>query len=103
MDQGAGAAKLSVASVIARTKAVLGEESREQTCQEKVGDGGTLESAIAAADFALPEGWRDEVRADLAAQLEAGGTLYGCHDDGTLFARTKAGDQVISLSVDSDS
>ncbi len=60
-------------------------------------------ACIAAADFTLPGGWRDEVRADLAAQLEAGGTLYGCHDDGTLFARTKAGDQVISRSVDRDS
>lgn len=43
----------------------------------------------------LPKGWREEIRADLAAQLEAGGTLYGTRADGAYIARTKDGDRVI--------
>lgn len=51
----------------------------------------------------FPKGWRDEVRADLAAQLDAGGTLYGVRADGAYIARTKHGDRVISLpDQDSD-
>ena len=44
----------------------------------------------------FPKDWRDEIRADLAAQLEAGGTLYGVRADGAYIARTKHGDRVIS-------
>ncbi len=36
-----------------------------------------------------PEDWRDQIKADLAAQLEAGGTLYGFRPDGTCTARTR--------------
>ena len=39
--------------------------------------------------------WRDRIKADLAAQVEAGGTLYGIRPDGTWIARTRDGDRVI--------
>ena len=39
--------------------------------------------------------WRDRIKADLAAQLEAGGTLYGYRDDGAYVATTKHGDLII--------
>jgi len=42
-----------------------------------------------------PEDWRDQIKAGLAAQLEAGGTLYGFRPDGTCIARTLEGSQVI--------
>lgn len=45
----------------------------------------------------FPKDWREQIKADLAAQLEAGGTLYGVRADGAYIARTKHGDQVISL------
>ena len=41
------------------------------------------------------EAWRERIKADLAAQIEAGGTLYGRRKDGAYVARTKAGDRVI--------
>ena len=41
------------------------------------------------------DAWRDRVRADLAAQVEAGGTLYGFRKDGAYIARTKNGDRII--------
>lgn len=40
--------------------------------------------------------WRDRVKADLAAQVEAGGTLYGFRHDGTYVARTKNGDEFVT-------
>ncbi len=43
----------------------------------------------------FPKGWRDEIRADLAAQVEAGGTLYGVRSDGVYIARTRDGDRVL--------
>ncbi len=43
--------------------------------------------------------WRREVEADLAAQVRAGGTLYGYRRDGAYVARTRNGDQVIRLPV----
>ena len=42
-----------------------------------------------------PKDWREQIKADLAAQVEAGGTLYGIRPDGTWIARTKDGDRVI--------
>jgi len=46
-----------------------------------------------------PTGWRDEIKADLTAQLEAGGTLYGIRSlDGAYVARSKNGDRVIKLA-----
>ncbi|MDE0415886.1 MAG: hypothetical protein OXI95_02980 [bacterium] len=42
-----------------------------------------------------PKDWRDQIRADLAAQVEAGGTLYGVRSDGAYIARTKHGDRVL--------
>ena len=44
----------------------------------------------------FPDDWRDRIKADLAAQLAAGGTLYGVRSDGAYIARTKDGDRVIS-------
>lgn len=44
----------------------------------------------------FPESWREEIKADLAAQVEAGGTLYGVRSDGAYIARTKEGDRVLS-------
>ena len=43
----------------------------------------------------FPKDWRDQIKADLAAQIEAGGTLYGVRSDGAHIARTKDGDWVI--------
>ena len=43
----------------------------------------------------FPTDWRDQIKADLAAQLEAGGTLYGVRSDGAYIARTKDGDRVL--------
>ena len=43
----------------------------------------------------FPKGWRDEIKAALAAQVEAGGTLYGVRSDGAYIARTKEGDRVL--------
>ena len=42
-----------------------------------------------------PADWREQIKADLAAQLEAGATLYGVRSDGAYIARTKDGDRVI--------
>lgn len=42
-----------------------------------------------------PKDWRDQIKADLAAQVEAGGTLYGVRSDGAYIARTKQGDRVL--------
>ena len=43
----------------------------------------------------FPKDWRDRIRADLSAQLEAGGTLYGVRSDGAYIARTRDGDRVL--------
>ena len=42
-----------------------------------------------------PRHWREQIKADLAAQVEAGGTLYSFEPDGTWIARTRDGDRVI--------
>ena len=44
-----------------------------------------------------PADWREQIKADLAAQIEAGGTLYAFRPDGTCIARTRDGDRVIKL------
>ena len=43
-----------------------------------------------------PRNWRDQIKADLAAQVEAGGTLHGVRSDGARIERTKDGDRVLS-------
>ena len=43
----------------------------------------------------FPENWREEIKADLAAQVVAGGTLYGVRSDGAYIARTADGDRVL--------
>lgn len=40
--------------------------------------------------------WRDRIKADLAAQVQAGGTLYGYRQDGAYIARTRSGDEVVT-------
>lgn len=45
----------------------------------------------------FPKGWRDEIKADLKAQLRAGGTLYGVRSDGAYVARTMVGEEVLSM------
>ena len=40
--------------------------------------------------------WRDRIKADLAAQIQAGGTLYGYRQDGAYIARTRNGDEVVT-------
>ena len=47
-----------------------------------------------------PKDWREHIKADLASQLEAGGTLYGVRSDGAYIARTKHGDRVIRPPAD---
>ena len=42
-----------------------------------------------------PKDWRDQIKADLAAQVEAGGTLYGVRSDGAYIARTREGDRML--------
>ena len=37
----------------------------------------------------FPKDCRDQIKADLAAQLEAGGTLYGVRVDGAYVARSR--------------
>ena len=43
-----------------------------------------------------PPGWRERIKADLAAQLEAGATLYCRREDGAFVARSKHGDVVLA-------
>ena len=42
-----------------------------------------------------PEDWRERIKADLATQPEAGGTLCGYRPDGTCIARTRDGTRVL--------
>ena len=45
----------------------------------------------------FPKDWRDQIKADLADQLAAGGTLYGFRSDGAYIARTRDGDRVLRM------
>lgn len=45
------------------------------------------------------DAWRDRIKADLAAQVEAGGTLYGYRRDGAYIARTRDGDRIVTPGV----
>ena len=57
---------------------------------------------VKAEDTGPPEepvrkaAWRDRIKADLAAQVEAGGTLYGYRRDGAYVARTRSGDEIVT-------
>ena len=46
------------------------------------------------------EGWQDQIKADLAAQLAAGGTLYGIRSGGSYVERTKDGNRVLDKPWD---
>jgi len=48
----------------------------------------------------FPKDWREQIKANLAAQVEAGGTLYGVRSDGAYIARTKEGDRVLKKPGD---
>ena len=48
----------------------------------------------------FPKDWREQIKADLAAQVEAGGTLYGVRSDGAYIAQTKEGDRVLKKPGD---
>ena len=54
------------------------------------------ETAAPPEKSGRPKDWRDQIKADLAAQLEAGATLCGVRSDGACIARTKDGDRVLS-------
>ena len=54
------------------------------------------ETAVPPEKLGRPKDWREQIKADLAAQVEAGATLYGIRSDGAYIARTKDGDTVIS-------
>ena len=43
----------------------------------------------------FPKDWRNQIKADLAARLDAGGTLYGVRMDGACVARSRDGDRVL--------
>ncbi len=54
------------------------------------------ETAAAPPDVpGCPKNWRDQIKADLAAQVEAGGTLFGFRPDGSYIARSRDGDRVM--------
>ena len=56
------------------------------------------ETAVPPPDIpGFPKDWRDQIRADLADQLAAGGTLYGVRSDGAYIARTRDGDRVLRM------
>ena len=42
------------------------------------------------------DAWRDRIKADLAAQVQSGGTLYGYRKDGAYIARTRVGDRIVT-------
>ena len=100
MGRTASARRLTVASVIKAGEAVL--EERSAACQQpdpraKDSRGGAeLQSILSECEHALSDGYQDEIKAHLAAELEAGATLYGRRHDGAYVARTKSGDRVIS-------
>ena len=52
------------------------------------------ETDVDAKVSAEESAWRERVKADLAAQLEAGGQIYGRRRDGAYVVRTKNGDQI---------
>ena len=56
-------------------------------------ENGTAKESLEIPGF--PGDRRERIKADLAAQLAAGGTLYGFRSDGAYIARTKNGDRVI--------
>lgn len=45
-----------------------------------------------------PDDWSEQIKADLAAQLEVGGTLYGFRPDSTCLARTRDRTRVHKLA-----
>ena len=108
MGEDVGSSKLTAASVVAAADVVLKEqpaacESPTLTRQQSASSEVNLESIVAATKSALPDGWQDEVRADLEAQLEAGATLYDFLEDGTIIARTKSGNRVVPRVFDDNS
>ena len=107
MNQDTGNSSAFAASGTSSTGIARKKVPSEASVGTLVRDGGeefdvAAEAVLATADLALPEGWRDRVRAELVAQVERGGTLYTRREDGSYVARTKSGDRVISRSTRTD-
>ena len=100
MGRIASARKLSAASAIDAAEAALEERSvvcpRPDSRAEKTEGEAELRSILSECKHALPDGYQDEIRAHLEAELDAGATLYGRRRDGAYVARTKSGDRLIS-------
>ena len=100
MGRTVSARKLSVASGIDAAETVLKERSAECGSVEPAHKEGakrevSLESVLAGSKYAPPEGYQDEIRAHLEAELEAGATLYDFPEDGSCVALTSSGEQVV--------
>ena len=67
-------------------------ESGDTACAEGDADASDVEPPPPPG---WPADWQDEIKADLARQVEAGATLYGYRPDGQYVARSKHGDRVI--------
>ena len=91
-------ARTRVDPVLAITgKRVLSRELKGVTVEGMVGGMSKRRHAPAPPPDipGRPKDWREQIKADLAAQIEAGGTLYGVRSDGAYIARTKQGDRVL--------
>ena len=55
----------------------------------------TISQNAAPPKAGRPADWQEEIKADLARQVEAGATLCGVRRDGAEIARSKSGDRVI--------
>lgn len=62
------------------------------------GMGENKNASVPAEKTGRPKDWRDQIKTDPAARVEAGATLYGIRSDGAYIARTKAGDRVVPRS-----
>ena len=108
MGRTASARELSVTSVIDAAEAVVKERSAERESPETAHVAGAERSVshkglFAGSQFAPPEGYQDEIRAHLEAELEAGATLYDFPKDGSCVALTKSGAQVVRQPRTEDS
>ena len=107
MGPTASARKLSVASAIAAAEAELKERPSSSRypapTPSQIGQQeSALEEILSECRHGPPEGYQDEIRAYLEAQVEAGATLVDCREDGTLVELTKSGERVISHSRSED-
>lgn len=66
------------------------------TAEADTGRGSASPGAAEREEPREESAWRERVKADLAAQVEAGGQIYGYRRDGAYVVRTGSGDQVIT-------